>query len=70
MKLNVTYIITLLERGFNTDQASYTDTDLSDVNTLGEDCKRSLQAMPCQVFEPCDAIYKELRAEENLQKVL
>ena len=71
MKLNVTYIITLMERGFNRDQPSYTDADLSDLNTLGEDCKRSLQAMPCQVFEPCDAaIYKELKAEENLQKVL
>ena len=69
MKLSVTYIITLLDRGFNT-KASYTDTGLSDLNALGENCKHSLQFMSCQLFEPCDAIYKELKAEENLQKVL
>ena len=69
MKLNVTFYIALLERGFNTE-ALYTDADLSDLNTLGEDCKRILQAMSCQLLEPCDTIYKELKANENIQKVL
>ena len=69
MKLNVTCTIFWLERGFNIG-SSYTDADLSDLNTLGEDCKRSLQAVFCPLFEPCDPIYEQLKVEENFHKVL
>ena len=67
MKLTVTYIIDQLERIF--DMQSYADA--SDLITLGEGCKRSVQMMFCQVFdESDDAIYKELKAEENFHKVI
>ena len=69
MKLTVTCIIDRLGRIFNMQSLS-TDADASDLITLGEGCKRSVQTMFCRVFESDDAIYKELKAEENFHKVI